>query len=308
MTEIKKHITLCVVMASHNRRIQTLESLAHLDVARTRASSVEIQIVLVEDGSSDGTEAAVRANFPTVRIVRGNGDLFWSGSMRKGLELAFEEGFNYYMLLNDDTLLAPDAIQRLVSVHQGLAEPRAIVVGTVVDPESKQVTYGGRLRSSRWHPLRFEDVVIPDQDHVLPCDTINGNCVLIPACVSMEIGNLSPEFTHGGGDFDYGLRAKAEGIGLLVAPGFLGTCMRNHDREQPVPFSGGPIADLKSYATHPKKRPLRARTALFRRHGGIFWWLLVPGPYIRRVIMNVHRSWRGGGDARREPDAGDTPT
>src|SRR5690606_2450039 len=48
--------TLCVVMASHNRRRQTLESLVHLEAAIRYASSGKIEIILIEDGSTDGTE------------------------------------------------------------------------------------------------------------------------------------------------------------------------------------------------------------------------------------------------------------
>lgn len=285
------NFTLCVVMASHNRRKQTLESLAHLETAMRCAPSGEVQIVLVEDGSSDGTEAAVRRDFPSVRIIEGSGNLYWNGAMRKGLEVVMEEHYDYYMLLNDDTLLNPDSIQRMVVAHYGLGSSRAIIVGTVVDPDSGELTYGGRLRSSQWHPLRFEGIVKPDPVNVLPCDTFNGNCVLIPNVVIASIGNLSSRFTHLNGDFDLGLRAKAEGIELLVAPGFVGTCKRDRPANLSTPFDKRPIEDLWSFATHPKKRPIRERIAYFRRHGGVFWWLLVPGPYIRRTLINLRRTF-----------------
>jgi len=46
------------------------------------------------------------------------------------------------------------------------------------------------------------------KDEVQHCDTINGNCVLVPAQIANELGALESAYAHGMGDIDYGLRAK----------------------------------------------------------------------------------------------------
>ncbi|MDZ7736254.1 MAG: glycosyltransferase family 2 protein [Gammaproteobacteria bacterium] len=275
---------LCAVLACHNRKAKTLHALSALYESAGEAS-VELQVILVDDASHDGTPEAVRDRFPAVEILPGTGDLFWNQAMRRGIARALQSPPDFLLLLNDDTFLDRPAVQRLVTGAQ--ANPEAILVGTVRDPDTGEYTYGGRRRYDRFNPLLFE-LVAPDPETFLPCDTFNGNCVLVPCTVLEHIGNLAPEFRHTKGDTDYGLRARAAGFEVLVAPGTYGTCRREKTVESRKKPRG--LRDLYDFATHPKRQPLRERFVFQRRHGNRLWWLFALAPYLTWIKRRFRRN------------------
>jgi GT2 family glycosyltransferase len=198
-------------------------------------------VYLVDDGSTDGTSAAVRASFPEVKIIAGTGSLYWCGGMRLAWLEAMREDYDYYLWLNDDTRLYPHALTTLLKLERAIetkAGRPAIVTGATCHPTSLETTYGGVMRESRWKPMSFL-MVIPN-GKPQQCDTIHGNCVLVPREIALRLGNLSDAYTHGIGDFDYGLRAQKAGYACWLTSEHVGTCARRalsgsmHDPALPV--------------------------------------------------------------------------
>jgi GT2 family glycosyltransferase len=99
---------IAILMTCFNRRDVTLLCLQKLF---EQIDIEKVEIYLVDDASSDGTQKAVRQNFPTVHLLGGNGRLFWNGGMRIAFAAAMERGFDAYLWLNDDSLLYPDAFK-----------------------------------------------------------------------------------------------------------------------------------------------------------------------------------------------------
>lgn len=119
------------------------------------------------------------------------------------------------------------------------------------------------------------------------CDTMNGNCVLIPREVAQSVGNISPEFTHKIGDMDYGLRARAKGFPLWVAPTYIGECSRN-----PPPLWVNPEAPLKTrlkVLRSPKGLSPAEWIVYARRHAGIRWPLYWLTLYMRALLPGLWR-------------------
>jgi GT2 family glycosyltransferase len=113
------------------------------------------------------------------------------------------------------------------------------------------------VRRSRWRPLKFD--LIEPGEQVKRCDTINGNCVLIPRNVVQVVGNLDPAFTHYAGDWDYGLRAAQQGCSVWVAPGYVGTCSQNYQPGSTVSSQVQWSEGLKKIA-QPKGLAVREQT------------------------------------------------
>jgi GT2 family glycosyltransferase len=268
MTE-RRHLRVAALLTCFNRRDTTLACLARL-YAQTALDDVELATYLVDDGSSDGTGAAVRHHYPQVNVLQGDGKLFWCGGMRLAWEEAFKGEYDHYLWLNDDTMLYPDALQRILATadRMGNGEGRGlIVVGSTQDPTTGESTYGGIVKQSRISVL-FE--LVEPRSEPVRCETFCGNCVLVPGAVAQRLGNLSRSFTHQLGDFDYGLRAAAAGVACWVAPGHVGTC------------SAHEIAGSHLDAT----LPLRDRVPLMRRPSG--------PPPVREwmIFMKRHSGWR----------------
>lgn len=214
---------IAALITCHNRREITIKCLSAL-FSSFSSKDISLQAILIDDGSIDGTAEFVSETYPHVTVIRGDGNLYWCGGMRVAWQAALNnDGFDYFLLLNDDTLLKPHALDhmlKLATMHYG------IIVGSCYDPKTGLWTYGGRATLNGKKSLSGKPVY-PDNS-VQKCQQMNGNVVLIPKAVVDIIGILSDKYTHSMGDFDYGFRALDAGIPLLVAPGFQATCSKNN--------------------------------------------------------------------------------
>lgn len=244
-------------------------------------------MVLIDDNSSDGTSNAVLQRWPQIHVRRHIGaPLFWCRGMHKALAEAMSISFDYYILLNDDTLLAEDAIQRLLNCENQLranSQGPCIVVGSTQDSVHGKRTYGGEKRVSSYRPIKLQPVDPTAQPQ--PIDTFNGNIVLIPADVVNKLGNLDPTYEHAFGDIDYGLRARKAGIGVWLAPGFHGICQQN-------PVAGTyrdltlTLAQRWRLLTGRKSLPFRSWARFTQQHAGLLWPLYFIYPYLNFYVSH----------------------
>jgi GT2 family glycosyltransferase len=276
---------IAVLITSFNRRETTLCCLAALHAQRA-LDNPHIETFLVDDRCNDGTGEAVREKFPGVHVLKSTGNLFWNGGMRMAFAVAMQGDFDAYLFLNDDTILEPDALERLIaSTRACFASTPAIMVGSARSPASRKLSYGGYKVRKSGLSLRF-DLVKPHPQKVIPCDTMNGNLVLIPAEVAKRIGNLEERFRHQFGDLDYGLRAKQAGFPILVAPGFLGHCAENSPagtwKDQRTTFMR-----RWSNLLSPKGVPFREWILFTQRHYGWRFPVYALSPYLKTIVSSL---------------------
>jgi GT2 family glycosyltransferase len=219
-------VTIAVAMSCFNRRETTLRCIRSL--APQISQRVHLTVHLLDDDSADGTADAVKAEFPETIIIKGDGNRFWGGGMYLAMRSAAETGFDHVLWLNDDVTLKPDAISRMLEAYDAARtrSPLSVVAGGMEDPATGEMSYGGFNRRNAWHPAQL-DRVAPSPDTLTPCDTLNGNCVLIPAEVVQRLGPIDPVFVHQLGDIDYGYRLAKAGGQVWLAPGFVGECSPN---------------------------------------------------------------------------------
>jgi len=253
---------------------------------------VRVQVYLVDAGSTDGTAEAIKERYRNIRVILRDSSLYWCGGTRVAFSEAMKEDYDYYLWLNDDTMLLSSAIRIMLDTAREIEhrEGKAgIAVGSTRDPGTGRCTYGGVVQSSKWRPLVHR--LAEPSGKLERCDTMNGNCVLIAREVGRLVGNLSPEFTHRVGDRDYGLRARAKGFPLWIAPTYVGECARNLP-----PLWANPETPLKrrlKALRSPKGLPPREWIVYTRRHAGIPWsqyyWLTL---YLRVLLPNLWK-WLG---------------
>ena len=268
---------VAAVMAAYNRKDLTLSCIHSLK--SQGVTDVDLDIYVLDDASTDGTAHAIQERFPDVVLLHGDGQQYWNGGMRRAFGAAIVNDYDYYLWMNNDTTLDDGALQLLLSVEMNLrdgGEHEAIVVGTTRHPDTGELTYGGRVRPSRWRPLRW--VLVQPGDEPRQCETMNGNTVLIPRSVVRRVGNIDPAFIQQMGDHDYGLRAREAGCTVWVAPGTIGTCashpLRRTD-EQPLRFE---LSSLWSV----KEQPFLPWAVFSRRWAGSLWPIYFASPYLRR--------------------------
>ena len=192
-----------IIIPVHNRRETTLACLRHL---RATGDLEGFGVIVVDDGSTDGTSESVRAEFPRVEILRGDGNLWWTGAIALGMQHAFAAGAEAVCWLNDDCLPAPGALRRLFD--DALVAPGRIVAPACFDAKTKAAVpnaFRGRGRVS----------AAPGEKQ--PADGLSGFCVVLPRAVWTRIGRPDARrLPHYYGDNAYTLLAARAGFSVSV--------------------------------------------------------------------------------------------
>ena len=211
-------INIAVLLTVHNRKAKTLESLKKI-FEQVGLENIILDVFVTDDGCTDGTKEAIFERFPTVKLIQGDGSLYWNRGMYKAWEKAVStKEYDFFLWLNDDTLLSKEAIFSLLSDFKKLKIP-SLICGATMSAFTGGITYSGRAKQ--------ESALIKPNGEPQRCEIINGNAVLIPNCVYKAIGNLDWTFRHAIGDFDYGLRAQKAGFPSYVSSEVIGICESN---------------------------------------------------------------------------------
>ena len=262
---------ITALLTCFNRKEKTLACLRNLEMQVLPRT--ELKYVVVDDGSTDGTGEAVKHEFPAARLIRGNGSLFWCGGMRVAWSHAAEDDPDYYLMVNDDTLLNPDALDALLKIAPDPNAP-VIAVAAICDPTTGEATYGGQLHGS--------GLIAPD-GVVHACDTLNGNAVLVTRAAFQAIGMLHGAYSHAMGDLDYGNLARRNGIPIFQSAHFLGTCSRNSSENTWMDRSLGRAERLRRLRSK-KGLPLMEWMVFNRRNAGWSWPFKTISPYVRVLL------------------------
>ena len=194
---------IAILMTCHNRVATTVECLRRLLAAVAHLEGWSCKVFLVDDGSTDGTGERVRAAFPEVHVIDGDGMLYWARGMRKAWEAAIVERDDWdgYLWLNDDAELDDKSLVQLMAANDG----ESIVVGELKNADGK-IVYGVREGG-----------------------LFTGNCVLVPRKVYERIGMICGEYSHAWADSDYARRAMRAGVNI-VSGGVVGTAEGHPNR------------------------------------------------------------------------------
>jgi GT2 family glycosyltransferase len=267
-----KAAQIAVLMTCFNRRELTLACLRRL-YSQELPERANLCVTLVDDGSTDGTGAGVKEEFSEVIVLEGDGNLYWCGGMRKAWAHAAESDPDYYLLLNDDTMLVDGALSELLELC-GESSDRNIAVASVVDPITGLASYGGVCLGS--------GMAIPTGNPV-ECDTFNANCVMLTRSVYGEMGMFHSVYTHAMGDTDYGFHATKRGIRILASGRFLGSCELNVGRDVWRDRSLPRMQRLKALQS-PKGLPFREWMEFNRRNSGWKWPYYTVSPILRILL------------------------
>ena len=218
-----KHIS--IILTVHNRKDKTIKCLWNV-LSQKLPDNYVVSIYVTDDGSTDGTSQTIKRVFPNVHIIKGDGNLFWNRGMKKAWEKAAITNPDYYLWLNDDTILMKDALNRLLLSSIKTNNESIIVGSTMSNDNNGTHTYGG-LDACIKHKR-----ISPNASYLMPCATFNGNIVLVPQKVFEKLGFNDTYYRHSFGDIDYGLKATQKGLVNYIAPGYYGICNRNN----PIPI------------------------------------------------------------------------
>lgn len=211
-----EHPLVITVILNTNRREDTLAALASLE----NSSYSNHKIIVLDNASTDGSVQAIRSNHPQVRIIQLTENLGYAGNNNVGIEAAVQDGTDWVFVLNEDTVLASDCIERMISV--GEMDTNIGVMGPMVyhhnEPEIIQ-SAGGRLSLS-W---QSEHIAQNERDtgqfsSPVEVDWISGCAILVRKEVIQQVGSLDNRFFYYWEETEWCLRAKKGGWKIVHVP------------------------------------------------------------------------------------------
>jgi GT2 family glycosyltransferase len=261
-----------IIIPVHNRKQTTLACLKNL---QQQGDLDRYSVVVVDDGSTDGTASAIAQGFPQVKVLLGDGNLWWTGAIRWGMEYACEQGAEFLIWLNDDCLPQPGAIAHLLSICK--TNSKTIVGGQAIDPDTLLPSYGGVLsRTFKIEPVNAK------AHQLVECDGLNGNLVCMPSSVVEAIAYPNQfRFPHYHADTTYTHLAKQNGYQLLLCGDAVAFCKNDH-----TPISW--LSDKRSILWLLKQRFAIKSPHYWRAHLGFYRELLGPigvGTYIYEMVL-----------------------
>ncbi len=206
------------IVLNWNGREDTLRCLESL----TGVEHVDLGVVCVDNGSTDGSQAAVREGFPGVVLIEAHANLGYSAGNNLGLRHALEHGMRWAMLVNNDATVATDVVAGFERTAH--ARPRAgILAGKVLFADRPQTIWFAGQRVSELlgysgRPRGYGRVDGPRYSRVAPTGRAVGALMAISREAIERAGLLAEDLFLYVEDVDWALRVRHAGFEVVLAP------------------------------------------------------------------------------------------
>lgn len=217
---------ISIVIPVYNRKDYTQQCLACLSAQTYR----DFQIIVVDDGSTDGTAEMIQREFTDVIVLKGDGNLWWTEATNWGIRYAQQHQNNrhnnFVLTLNDDTRVDPNYLQTMLDAYRTY---QPCLVGSVsVDSDNPdKLEYAGYTGSEFELNTAGGRHVAADYDYsyqklasrtaFVESQSLPGRGTLIPMAVFDKVGLFdSKRFVHYMADIEFAIRARKAGYRLII--------------------------------------------------------------------------------------------
>lgn len=209
-----------IIVLNWNGKCDTIECLESLE----RITYPNYDIVLVDNGSTDGSASSFRQRFPHIPILETRVNLGFAGGSNVGIRWGLERGADYILLLNNDTVVHANFLDELVSFAQ--SDPRIGFAG----PKIYYYDYNGRkdvlacagsefkIWKGRLVHVGAGTVDRGQYDIVREVDYVEGSCLLARTEMINSVGLLNPDYFLYWEDTDWCIRGARAGFTAEYVP------------------------------------------------------------------------------------------
>jgi GT2 family glycosyltransferase len=187
-----------------------------------RLSYPYFQLLIVDNDSSDGSEAILRERFPDIGFIQTGANLGFAGGNNVGIGYALAQGADYVWLLNNDTVVEPEALTALLQLAANDKQVGMVGSKIVYYDAPKILWFSGAVlnRESAHRPYHLGLNEADHGQYDLTCETgyITGCSLLVRKEVIASIGLLDDRLFLYFEDVDWSARAKAAGWKLMYCP------------------------------------------------------------------------------------------
>lgn len=210
-------------------------------------------IVIIDDGSNDGSSDWIKKNYPEIYLLVGDGSLWWSGAINIGAEFAISSLNSHFLLLwNDDTYATVDYF---VNLEKVIDENQTNIIGSSIRDVHTNKTWSQLNLFNKYTGVSRSK---GRRNKVLDNEWLTGMGTIVPVPVIQKLGFWdSKNFPQYFGDADFTLRASRSGYELFCSDKLI-----IYNRTEYSSYVG---KDIKSFIKSLKKNNLGSRYNIVKR-------------------------------------------
>jgi GT2 family glycosyltransferase len=211
-----KNPLVYAITLNWNRKDDTLDCLESL-VCQTVP---ELHILVVDNHSTDGSPDAITRRYPQIGQIINSENLGFAAGFNVGLKFALDAGADYLFILNNDTILASDCLERLMQPADADVGILAPLIYYASQPQ-RIWALGGHTNPLllEKHDPWAENDDAGDLPEVIDCDFVTGCAMLFPRKTLERIGLFDEKFRMYYEDSDICLRVRQAGLRIrAVSP------------------------------------------------------------------------------------------
>ncbi|MCU4173844.1 glycosyltransferase family 2 protein [Carboxylicivirga sp. N1Y90] len=260
-----------VVIAVHNRKKYTLNCLSLLE----KQTFQNFEVIIVDDGSDDGTSNDIKAIYPHVKIIHGDGSWWWTRSMNEGFKVALDEGADLIITLNNDVSFDENLIQNLIELNE--QHPDSLIGCLNLIHRKKPYVFFSGIKKNIWWKAKevkyHKAFSLLEKDelkglHHTTC--LNGRGTLIPRAVFEKVGLLDElSFPQYASDYDFVLRASNYGFPAFITWDVAISSFIEETGEGKSFIDQSWLAFIRSFFNRYSSTSIRMWVKYYIRHAGI---------------------------------------
>lgn len=205
---------IAAIILTYNHYEDTAECLESIKALTLNGN--QLKVILVDNGSTDGTPELVRTNFPFVEVIENSKNLGVPAGYNVGFVRALNENNDFIFMLNNDTILASDILLELMNIAK--QDPKAgIIMPKMMYYGSKETwSSGGKYR--KFPPaILMTDKRKGMEDRTRLIEFAPSCALLIPRQTFEKVGLFDPGFFFVFDDWDFSERVRAHGLNIWYA-------------------------------------------------------------------------------------------
>lgn len=233
-------IHVSVILLNWNGKDDTLDCLKSLQ----DLSYPNYDIIVIDNGSTDDSVSAIKQGFPDIALIETGANLGFAEGNNVGIRHALKQNSDYILLLNNDTIVAPDILTAFIIAAEDNPNGGLFTAKMYYHSKPDTLWYAGATwdpdNSVFIHKGKGEKDDSAKYDTLIETDYACGCAIFIRTSILPKLGLMDKQFFLTYEETDWSFRARALGYSVLYVP----QAVLWH--KVSVSF-GGPGSPLQSY-------------------------------------------------------------
>ena len=178
-------------------------------------------LIIIDNGSTDGSEIKIRQQFPEITILQTGKNLGFAGGINAGLKYGLEKGMDYLLALNNDTVIDPEAVGELIRVAISDKQFGLLSSKIYYFRRPDMIWYAGATFNTflGWGRHRgFDERDDGQYDSIEETERPSGCSMMVTREFCEKVGLLNEDYFCYCEEVDWGLRGKKAGFKIIYVP------------------------------------------------------------------------------------------